>query len=85
MFNWLVFTMYSDLKKENISKALYELFTLVKGVTEEGPVDQVTGRSFFTLNLDNRLVKCLELSDEKMVSLLRDRSLNFARSIDNFC
>ncbi|XP_075248679.1 plexin-A4-like isoform X3 [Convolutriloba macropyga] len=77
VFNWLVFTMYSDLKKENISKALYELFTLVKGVTEEGPVDQVTGRSFFTLNLDNRLVKCLELSDEKMNVMYQDSNHNF--------
>ncbi|XP_063727006.1 plexin-A4-like isoform X4 [Symsagittifera roscoffensis] len=66
VFNWLVFTMYSEIKGENISRALYDLYSVVKTITEKGPVDQVTGRCFFTLNLDNVLAKSLEYSDEKM-------------------
>ncbi len=70
VFNWLVITMYGEVAKPPISRALYELFSAVKHITENGPVDSATGRSYYTLNLDNMIEKQLDCNDDKMVAVI---------------
>nr|XP_054752179.1 plexin-B1-like [Lytechinus pictus] len=52
--NWLSLCMYHYLKK-NVAKELYLLYQSIKIQVEKGPIDIITGQSYFSLNFDRLL------------------------------
>ncbi|XP_030856005.1 plexin-B1 isoform X2 [Strongylocentrotus purpuratus] len=49
--NWFSLCMYHYLKK-HVAKSLYLLYQSIKIQVEKGPIDIITGQSYFSLNFD---------------------------------
>ena len=75
VYNWLDIAMYSYVSEESISCGFYDLHKIIRHIIECGAVEQVTGRSQYTINMDNVLQ--VSLSQDKIVSILVLVSLIF--------
>ncbi|XP_072180982.1 plexin-A4-like [Diadema setosum] len=60
--NWLSLCMFGFLKK-HVAQSLYLLYQSIKIQCEKGPVDIVTGQSYFSLNFDCLLEEDVEFQE----------------------
>nr|XP_054751889.1 plexin-A2-like isoform X1 [Lytechinus pictus] len=60
--NWIALAMFKFIK-ESAGEPLYKLYQAIKIQCEKGPVDALTGQSYFSLNFDNLLTESQEFEE----------------------